>query len=271
MISIFAYQDYRKFTRESFKELEGGDYGKASKLARHMGVHSTFVSQFINNQKTISPEQGFKICTFLNLNQNETEYFLTMVQIERADVQEYKAHLTTKLMTLRENAQKLANRVSYEKQLSVEEQATFYSDWTYLACRLCVGLGKNTIKSMGKYLGITEGQVEQVTGFLVRAGFLKHLEGKFSRIKQSTHLSSDSPWVKTHHRNWRMRAIEKVGQSTSNMHYSAPMTISRADFYKIKELLIKTITEVDAIMEPSESETLVCLNIDWFHVTDGDD
>lgn len=42
--------------------------------------------------------------------------------------------------------------------------------------------------------------------------------------------------------------------------------LSKADSDRIREFLIEAINRVDAILEPSPSEDLMCLNIDWFRV-----
>lgn len=271
MKSIYSYDDYRKFTKDSFKELEGGDYGQASKLAKHLDVHTTFVSQVLSGNKFFAPEQGLRVCGFLNLNTIETEYYLLLLQLDRAATPDYRAYLQSQVRALSKDAQKLVNRVIHQKRLSKEEQATFYTDWIYSAARLSVLLGKTTIPAISKYLRIPVAIVESVTTFLVEANLLTLKNGKFGAGVMTTHLSSDSPWIKTHHRNWRMKAIESVGGNQTDLHYTAPMTLSKQDFLKVKEMLVKTINQVDQVLGPSESETLVCFNIDWFHVSPDDE
>jgi hypothetical protein len=48
--------------------------------------------------------------------------------------------------------------------------------------------------------------------------------------------------------------------------FTAPITLSRADFARVRELLVEAVTGVTAIVEPSEPQTLAVLNIDWLEL-----
>ena len=167
------------------------------------------------------------------------------------------------------HASQLVNRVKHDGALAPEEQATFYSDWIYSAVRLSTLLpGLQTPATLAAALGVPLGEINRVTEFLVRAGLLRLESGKYATGPLATHLAGNSPWIKSHHSNWRLKAIERLRLSDEDsLHYSAPMTMSRSDIKKIKELLVTTINRADEILEPSESEVLVCLNIDWFKLS----
>jgi hypothetical protein len=70
-----------------------------------------------------------------------------------------------------------------------------------------------------------------------------------------------------HHINWRQKAIERVQEKgESQLHYSCPMTLSAKDALKLREMVVKFLESVDAVIEPSPSEELHCLNVDWFRI-----
>lgn len=225
------------------------------------------MSQVLSGAKSFSHEQGFKVAAFFNLDEREREYFLTLLSVDRAGTKEYENYLREKLRQLRSEAENLSTRLKHEKKLSPEESAVFYSDWVYSACRLSIGLGENTVPALARYLSLSEERVREVVSFLIKAGLAeKNSDGTLNRRKLSTHLEANSPWIKSHHRNWRLKAMD-ASSSKENLHYSAPMSLSKEDFFLIKEILTSTIRKVDDILIPSESEKLVCLNIDWFDLT----
>ncbi len=104
-----------------------------------------------------------------------------------------------------------------------------------------------------------------VVDFLLGAGLLREDNGKLRVGPRTTHLESDSPWVRVHHLNWRARAAEHFQDDhESQLHYTCPMTISTDDGRKIREMIVQFLQGLDPLIEASPSEGLYCLNIDWF-------
>lgn len=269
MRSIFTFKDYRRFIKDAFLHLPKKGFGQAAKLAAHLGVQSAFISQVLKGEKSFSLEQGLDTARFLNLNELETDYFLLLLQHDRAGTREYKLHIESKIKALSAHASQLVNRVKHDMALSPEEQATFYSDWIYSAVRLSTLLpGLHTPAALAKSLDVPLSEIARVTEFLVRAQLLRQESGKYATGPLSTHLPGNSPWIKSHHTNWRLKAIERLRLADEDsLHYSAPMTLSLRDMKKIKELLVAAINQTDEILKPSPSEALVCLNIDWFKIS----
>lgn len=268
MQSIYTFSDYRRFLGAAFEARSKNGFGEGKKLADAMGVHPTFVSQVLKDVKSFSVEQALVVTRYLNLNDLEADYFLLLVQHDRAGTKELKSFFSDKLKALREKANQVVNRVDRETKLSPEAQATFYSDWTYSACRLATLLPKtNTAESLAAFLGLSQAKLKSVTDFLIGIGLLKLEGGRFSIGPLSTHLDHESPWIKAHHTNWRQKALERLSDpSEKELHYSGVSTVSREDMDKIKEILLQSLQRVDKVIGPSPSETLVCLNIDWFEV-----
>ncbi|MEK7354841.1 MAG: TIGR02147 family protein [Bdellovibrionota bacterium] len=266
--SIYLAKNYRVFLKAAFAARAKNGFGEAAKLARALSVHSTFVSQVMNGLKSFSDEQALAVCGFLNLNERETEFFLDLVKLDKAGTREYKRYIETKLEHMRSEANELVNRVAHEAVLSEEHRAIFYSDWIFSAVRLTTLLpGCATSEAIAIKRNLPLAKVKKVVDFLLESGLLKRSEGRLTVGPLSTHLESKSPWIKAHHSNWRQKALDDVSfDDQTSLHYSAPMTLSRADAEKIREILISAINEIDVLTEPSRSEELMCLNIDWFKV-----
>ena len=268
MQAVFTYADYRKFVKDAFKARVKNGFGQASKLALEIAVNTTFVSQVLKGDKNFSSEQALATANFLNLNQLETQYFLLLVQLDRAGTLKYKSYIKSELAKLKAQSEELVNRLQHEVRLTEEQRATFYSDWIYSAVRLATLLPNiNSVAKIAAYYSLPEKKTKEIVDFLLQCGLLKQEKGELRIGPLSTHLDGKSPWIKAHHSNWRQQALNKISEGdASALHYSAPMTMSFADAEKIRELLIEAINNVDKILEPSPSEKLVCLNIDWFTV-----
>jgi uncharacterized protein (TIGR02147 family) len=266
MKSLFFYEDYRAYLREKIQSLPKDGHGVVGKLAVHMGVHPSLVSQILKGDKQLSPDQAFALTEFFALSSLESEYFLQLVQLERAGSPKLRAFLSTKLELIREQSSQLSKRLESEKTLSENAKGIFYSDWTYSAVRQLTAIGRfQSVEAIARALSLPAKEIRRVLDFLVEHGLCKEEKGLFTVGPQSTHLPASSPWVQVHHRNWREQAIGAVKRPDPEaLFYTCPLTMGEADAPKVRELAIRFIEEVNKVVDPSPSERLYCLNIDWF-------
>lgn len=50
----------------------------------------------------------------------------------------------------------------------------------------------------------------------------------------------------------------------SHLFYTGPMSLSKADTEKVRQMLLDLIQTTNKIVINSPSETIRCMNIDWF-------
>ncbi len=88
---------------------------------------------------------------------------------------------------------------------------------------------------------------------------------KLSYGPHRTHIGKDSPFVVKHHQNWRIKGFQSMElRRDEDLFYTEPMALSREAAEKVRLMLPGIIEEILAIIGPSESEEVRCLNIDWF-------
>lgn len=268
MISLFNYSDYRAYIEARFKEMPKAGYGQSLRLSQHLNVHTTLVSQVLKGLKSFTPEQASSVAEFLGLTDDEAEYFVLLVQLDRAGTPALKRILLKRLDEIKKKSAELVNRLQSDTVLTEERKAVFYSDWMYSAIRQLSAIpGMNNRDVISDYLDVPKKRVNEVAEFLVRSGLCIENDGRLGIGPRQTHLENSSPWVRTHHVNWRQKAIETLSnEEDSKLHYTAPMTLSKPDALKIREMLVKFLQSVDRVIDPSPSEELHCLNIDWFRV-----
>lgn len=231
-----------------------------------MGVHPSLVSQILKGDKQLTQDQAFALTEFFALSPLESEFFLQLVQLDRAATPKLKAHLRAKLEQIRGQSTELAKRLESKQVLSDNAKGIFYSDWSFSAVRQLTAIEKfGSVEAIARALTLPTREVRRVLDFLLEHGLCKEENGRFQVGAQSTHLPASSPWVNVHHRNWREKAIASLkDQSDGTLFYTCPLTMAEADAPKVRELAIRFIEEVNKVVDPSPSERLYCLNIDWF-------
>ncbi len=268
MISLFNYSDFRKFIKDRFSEMPKKGYGQAHKLAQFLEVHTTLISQVLSGLKTFTLEQASLACEYMGLTELESEYFVLLVQLDRAGNEALRTILRRQIDGLKKKSSELIHRLQAEKKISEEKRAIFYSDWSYSAVRQLSAInGFQDLDSIAEYFDLPKKYTRSIVDFLLNTGMCKEEKGKIRIGPSSTHLESSSPWVRVHHTNWRQQAIQHMNlDEVAKLHYTAPLTISKKDATRIREMIVKFLEEVDQVIDPSPSEELRCLNIDWFRV-----
>jgi uncharacterized protein (TIGR02147 family) len=264
-IAVFDYDDYKKFVREFVRELPHGGRGQYRRMAAQMRVHTTLISHVFRGNKELTPEQACALASFLGLRDLETDYLLALVERSRAGSQELTTAIDRRLAILRERHQQLEHRLPGARTLSREERATFYSQWYYSAVRLAASLPDMTsAEAIAARLKVPPELVRHALAFLIEAGLLKHEDGKYRLAAKRTHLGASSPLAAAHHRNWRVQSMNRYeAMSARDFAFTAPISLSRADFARVRELLVQAVANVAKIVEPSSCEALAVLNIDW--------
>jgi uncharacterized protein (TIGR02147 family) len=265
---LFESTDYRDVIRSKIESFSKKGYGQLFKLSGHLGIHSSLVSQVMKGAKNFTLEQAIQVATFLNLTSREQEYFLLLVQLERAGTRQLKAHFEDQLQKVRRSNQTIDSRRKGVAPFDQEAQAQYYSDWTLMAVWLAVSIkGLSTSEAIGQKLGLSRARVESILEFLLSVGLCVRGPDGVRPGVTNTHLSRTSPLVNRHHINWRLKSLANLENlSADELAFTAPVSLSQADFEVIRRIILDAVEAVSDTVEKSEPEMLACLNIDWFEI-----
>lgn len=153
--------------------------------------------------------------------------------------------------------------------LDIETKSIYYSHWSYCAIHMIVSIDKfQKAELIAERLKLDLTFVQKVLNFLENKGLI--LKGKNDRYyigKTRIHLKNNSPLIKSHHQNYRHKAILCLeNENDFNLHYSGVLTLSKKDAIKIRNLMLKMIAEQEEILIPSPNEEIISLNLDIFKI-----
>lgn len=264
-MNIYEFTDYKGFVRAWIAGLPKSGRGELRRIALRLNVSTTMVSQVFNGEKHLSLELASELADYLNLNDLETEYFFLLIDFGRAGSFGLQQRLKRRIEVRRQDAKRLATRLSKDVELSEATKAVFYSSWLFSGVRNLAALENADVEKISAHLKLTRNQVQKVLDFLLREGLVTQKAGRLNVGARRTHLAADSPLVTKHHQNWRLQGFQKMVFSESkNLFYTGPMTLSHEVAAKVREELPAFIDKINKWVIPSPSETAHCLNIDWF-------
>lgn len=265
-MTVFDYQNYKDFYLSYLQNLSKKGHGNFRKLAHHLNVSPVIVSQIFKGDRHLSLEQAYEATSFFGFNKMESRYFLLLVQKERAGTHKLKKELLEQIKELQEKAQNLQNRIPKITQLSEASKVTYYSQWYYGALRLFCDIAQgSTAEELAARFQLPITTVRRIVDFLLENSLCIEVKGRIQRTPLSTHLEASHPLVFRHHHNWRIKALQHMEQmNENNFFFTGPMVLSEEAIQQIRQTLVSTIEKVTKITVESRSETLACLNVDWF-------
>jgi plasmid maintenance system antidote protein VapI len=201
----------------------------------HESCQRSYLSRVISENLQLTPDHAFKLARFWGLPLAEREYFQTLVDFERAGDSEYRAYLKERLQEMKRRNESIQERTARSA----------------LSSRL--GLKRE----------ILAGYLEQLRA----QGLVEHKGGRWLYKGGEFHAPKNSPLVVLHHQNWRARAVlDAQDPGNDNIHYTAVQTVSRSDFERLKEMLLRLISETSRISGPSSPEEGYALTCDLFKI-----
>jgi uncharacterized protein (TIGR02147 family) len=267
--NVFDFNDYKKLLIAHAKSTEA-KRGYLRELAEAAGCQRSYFSSILHTKNHLTPDQACSLTHFWNLNNSESEYFLTLVDLARAGTSLLKQRLNRKLAELRKEHEDLTIRMASKTVVTAETgELVYYSSWIYSALHILASISLYQRPSaMAERLNIPEFQIRSCLAVLKQMKLVEEVKADHWRHSSSTrHVHRNSPLVVLHHNNWRQRAIlDAQMRPEDGVHFTGVHSVSESDFARLKEFILKQLEQYNQVAGASECEKLVCLNIDLFEV-----
>jgi len=266
--SVYDFKSYRSFLLDYFGD-KSQRKGLKSSAAKFIRCHTTFISQVLHGQVLLNLEQAEKLNQFIGHNEEESHFFLLLVQKERAGTKSLEKYFQNQLEQILKSRQVLKKRVGKVETIAGEDELRYYSAWQFAAVHVALSVPEtNTPESLSKALNIPISQVREILDFLVRVGLANSTGRTFAIGSKHIHLGGDSPQIRNHHLNWRVRTVQALDQNIkNNYHYSSAVSLSTEDVDQIKEILIQSLKSANKVIQNSKEEEVYCLNFDFYSLT----
>lgn len=261
---LFEFDDYRAYLKYRLTEAKGSR-GSVSTLAEYLNCQSSFLSQVISFRSHLSLEHGHKVCDFLQFSQNERDYFLLLIQENRAGTHDLKEYFKLKAKKMQDSLGEIKNFLGNQSELNETQKSIYYSHWWYSAVHVLALLPKfKTVAHIASRLNMSLQQVEFIIQFLVQCQLIKPTVDGFQPLTQSIHLGKDSYLIAKHHVNWRLKMAEILNHPRKeDLNYSSIIGISERDAKKLRTLILKFLAECDTTVMASKEEEAYILNFDF--------
>jgi uncharacterized protein (TIGR02147 family) len=263
--SVFDYRDYKAYLRDIVDERGRGE---RSRLASAVKCHLAYVSQVLGGNAQFSLEQADVLNQYLSHSEDEAEFFLLLVSLDRAGSASLRRRYESRVRETLHARTVLENRLKDKKVLPAESQATYYSAWYYSAVHLLISIPEfQTKEKIAARLRLPMPQLVKALDFLVSTGLATLEHGRYRTGQVTLHLKNDSPWIARHHASWRLQSVQSLERGEpGNFHYTSVVSFSDEDLPAARKILVDAIEKVREVVKKSPEKGLYCYTVDFFGV-----
>lgn len=257
-LKIFMYFDYKEYLKSVLDILQK-DGTSLRQIQQKMNLQgSAFFSRILEGSRPLSIDNAKKIAKALEMSEDETRYFLDLVNFGNEKNVDKRELFLKKLLLVRS---------SYKEYILQDSALKFFSKWYYPVLRdLLPLLSANTsLEKIGRMFtpALRASQVKSGISYLLEAGFVKrNFDGTFSVIDS---IISTPPRVRStilrkyHLKNMEINAeIYDAFTSDDRSITSVTCSLSKEGFEKVRTEISALKERILAISREDKSPDRVC-------------
>lgn len=261
----FDYDDYKDYVRARIAS-EKNSWGLVRRMAEAVGCQRSYLSQVLTSHVHLTKDQAYGLCEFWELDSGEMEYFMTLVELDRAAKVQYRRFLENRLRALKREDEDLSKKIKKNRVASPADEGLYYSSWLYSAAHIISGVPEyQDTRSMALRLGVPEPVLKSVLEKLEQLRFVKREGKKWVFTGEGVHVPRSSAWVSMHHGNWRQRAVlDAQADHPTSLHYTMVQSMTPEVHQKIKRDILALIEKANRIALPSDPKEVYAFCCDLF-------
>lgn len=266
--TIFEYTNFFDFLEKEIEKISRLKRGEKKKIAEELNIPPSLLSQIFSGTRKLTFDQVYLLCEYIGYSPIEREYIFNLYHLSNTHNKKLKELMKKKCEDIKKNSLKISERIEKDRILSEREKSILYSSWFYIAIWAYVSIGEGkTMEEIALHFGLPQKKVREVLEFLVETQICKMEHGLYTHHLNRTHIEKSSPHFRQHHNNWRIRSIQKLDlQNAEDLNFTAPLSLSKTDFDKIREEMMALIQSVYKTVKDTEPEEVYCINIDFFKI-----
>ncbi len=268
-ISVYQFKNYRDYLQSRLGE--GRRTGQKQRLAEALNCQPAHLSQVLKGKTHLSVEHAFRVNDFFAHNEFEGDYFLNILQANRAGTVEMEKYFLKKAKALKDEAVNLKKNMSVKhREISENEKAVYYGDFHYALADVAASLPQvKTVENIARILDVELEIAEKVIQFLIKLGLVKKNQKGLHAGAGHIFLDKNSPHIKKHHLNMRLHGLRQLEKRVlpTDIRYATYFTLSEDDAFAIKQEILALMDRNLKRVEASKEETLYCNIIDFFRIS----
>ncbi|MBI4041625.1 MAG: TIGR02147 family protein [Deltaproteobacteria bacterium] len=270
-VSILNYKDYREFLRTWIETYPAGRKGLKKALALACACQPAYLTRILKKDAHLSLEQAYACGPFLKLSSDEVDFFILLIQFDRAATAPLKRFFLEKMNRMLTDQLTLEKKLQSKKHIRLSEQEQYYRSWYVAVIHVMVTIPQfRTADALAHYLNLPLREIQSVLDFLQSCRLIEKKDHQYLPKKVRLHLGSSSPLIQRNHMNWRIKTLEALqnlrASEDKTLHYSSVFTASEQDLLNLKQMIVDLLQRTEKTIDVSPAHLVHCLHIDFFPI-----
>jgi len=266
MDSLFTYSDYRKYLNHlaEVRRLQGRT---KAELSRVLGCQAAYFSQVLAEKVDLTEEHLLRLGRHLEFNDLEMEYLLLLLRFSKAGNAELKQYLGRHREKLIESAKELLPRLDVQRGFDSDELKLYYSSsWVPSLLHVATSCPTlQTVAALANRLNLEEAVVQHHLDRLHKFRLVEFHDGRWSFAGSSVYFPKNSASDQQMQVARRLLAMHHLSfRQEEDMHYSVTFATTPATARLLRATLLDVIESVHTTVEPTASEEIYALCLDFF-------
>lgn len=279
-MNVYSSDDYRKILVTSLEEKKFLDKKYTYQLmADHMRIQKPYISKVINNRADFSSDQLYMACDFLGFGEDEKNYMLLLLELERTTYTERKKSLKKQIETILDVKRGRLRNKKKLSEMSIEEFSSsqymdYYLDPNNLLVHIFLTIkrfreNKNLIC---EELNISKDYLSEILIKLDNLGLIEVKRDQIKVLVRSMHLPKQSDITSSHHQLLHHMCILRKKRLSVEQKVSFCVTFAsdKKTKQKIKKEFGIFMDKIKDLAMNSPAKDCYQLNFDMFPWSSGE-
>ncbi len=251
--------------------------GYNSRLAEAASCHSSHLSHVLGERGHLTPDQALAIADFWELPELQSDYFLSLVEFERAGTERLRRKVRARLDELKKEGKRFHGRTAARDEkprveLSLADATKYCSHWYYsvIHCLLEVKAFRSEL-AIAEHLNLAPSIVSHAFENLERMKLIaKDSEsGEWSVLQGVKYAGPDDLLTLMNSSQRLFSSYRRELRNPDDMNVTIISAVTKSELLAMRELLVsclKDMTKMSAFNETKESETAMIICLDLFEI-----
>ena len=270
---LYDFSDYKAYLEKCVTELRGGPSRLTfAALAKQAKINRSYLSQVIKGDAHLSSDQLELITSALGLAEDDRDYLLLLLDIERTQIKERRARLESKAHELRREKLKSQSFLKTNDVAAASSaEAAYYQD-PYCSLThmfLTIPTYATAPQLLAEKMGISEAHLARVLQILCSAGVIEKKGDVYEIQNQLRHLEATNPLAQVHRTLMRLKGLDVLARQSSDRDYFLSTSFSANERVResIRRRFLDFLKSVSEDVERTKDvEEVFHINFDLFKV-----
>ena len=268
-MNVYEAKTYIEFLEKSLHSgLNIRPRGKVKAFAEKLQSHPTFVSQVLRQKAHLSHEQAVNTCIYFQLDQSESEFFIDLLNRDRAGSVGAKLHFQKIIDRKLAERKNFYQRTRLSSALTREQEVFYFSRWAAPVAHAAIHIPEfRNPEKLARALQWDSSSTLEALKILKKLKLAEEKNGAWNPTNSSIHISKDSPLTAVFHGNWRTKTaagLMERKRTVEQTHFSSVFAITAEVAEEVREILLRNLEIIRTQMVDSEPEILYAFCMDFY-------